>query len=128
METEPHGVGPHDVVKLLLARMESHPEEFTLKQGRYHSRWFDHINAVNSYGNKIDKAALNTKLRDIRLAEIHEQVMDELCNGDERRRREEEENMYEKHLAQTLDALKVSQLRVGTASSDINSTRKVLEI
>ena len=119
---------PHDVVKLLLARMESHPEEFTLKQGRYHSRWFDHINAVNSYGNKIDKAALNTKLRDIRLAEIHEQVMDELCNGDERRRKEEEEDMYEKHLAQTLDALKVSQLRVGTASSDINSTRKVLEI
>jgi hypothetical protein len=122
METEPHGVGPHDVVKLLLARMESHPEEFRLKQGRYHSRWFDHINAVNSYGNKIDKAALNTKLRDIRLAEIHEQVMDELCNGDERRRKEEEEHEYEKHLGKTLEVLKASQI------GGVLSTRKVLEI
>lgn len=102
METEPHGVGPHDVVKLLLARMESHPEEFRLKQGRNHSRWFDHINAVNSYGNEVDKAALNAKLRDLRLSEIHEQVMDELCNGPERRRMEEGDQEYERHLAQAV--------------------------
>ena len=102
METKPYGVGPHDVVKLLLARMESHPEEFRLKQGRNHSRWFDHINAVNSYGNEVDKAALNAKLRDLRLSEIHEQVMDELCNGPERRRMEVEEHEYERHLAQAV--------------------------
>ena len=100
---------PHDVVKLLLARMQSHPEEFTLKQRRYHSRWFDHINAVNSYGNEIDKAALNTKLRDIRLAEIHEQVMDELCNGDERRRKEEEEEAYERKLEELARKKKILQ-------------------
>ena len=89
---------PHDVVKLLLARMESHPEEFKLQQGRYHSRWFDHINAVNSYGNEVDTAALNAKLRDLRLSEIHEQVMDELCNGDKRRRIENEEANYERKI------------------------------
>jgi len=130
---------PHDVVKLLLARMESHPEEFTLKQGRNHSRWFDHINAVNSYGNEVDKAALNAKLRDLRLAEIHEQVMDELCNGPERRRMEVEEHEYERNLSkslaltqrqmvqqvqQNLDTAFASaytnQMGVGTASSDMN--------
>ena len=89
---------PHDVVKLLLARTESHPEEFRLKQGRYHSRWFDHITAVKAYGNEADKAALNAKLRDMRLSEIHEQVMDELCNGDERRRIENEEANYERKI------------------------------
>lgn len=90
---------PHEVVKLLLARMESHPEEFKLKQGRYHSRWFDHINAVNSYGNEVDKAALNAKLRDLRLSEIHEQVMDEMLNGEDRRAQEKEEAEYERKLA-----------------------------
>lgn len=98
METEPHGVGPHDVVKLLLARMDSHPEEFKSKQGPYHSRWYDHLNAINAYGNEADKAAINTRVRDIQLAEVHEQVMDELCNGDERRRKEEEEAEYERKL------------------------------
>ena len=97
---------PHDVVKLLLARMQSHPEEFKLEQNRYHSRWFDHINAVNSYGNEVDKAALNAKLRDIRLSEIHEEVMDELCNGEERRRKHKE-NEYERHLAQSLQHTKL---------------------
>ena len=81
---------PHDVVKLLLARMESHPEEFKFTRGGYHQRWYDHINSINEYGNKADKTALNAKLRDIRLTEIHEQVMDELCNGEERRRKEKE--------------------------------------
>ena len=89
---------PHDVVKLLLARMESHPEEFKSKQGPYHSRWYDHLNAINAYGNEDDKAAINTRVRDIQLAEVHEQVMEELCNGDERRRKEAEEHEYERKL------------------------------
>lgn len=93
---------PHDVVKLLLARMESHPEEFKFTRGGYHQRWYDYINSINEYGNEADKAAINAKMRDIRLAEVHEQVMDELCNGDERRRKEAEEQEYERHLAQAV--------------------------
>jgi hypothetical protein len=130
---------PHDVVKLLLARMKSHPEEFMIAKKPFHDRWDDHINEVNSYGNEVDKAALNAKLRDLRLAEIHEQVMDELCNGDERRRKEEEEHEYERNLSkslaltqrqmvqqvqQNLDTAFASaytnQMGVGTASSDMN--------
>lgn len=100
---------PHDVVKLLLARMESHPEEFKFKRGGYHQRWYDYIASINEYGNEADKAAINAKMRDIRLTEVHEQVMDELCNGEERRRKEEEETEYGRHLAQSLKHMKQQQ-------------------
>lgn len=89
---------PHAAVRLLLARMESHPEEFRFKEGGYHDRWYNPISAINSYGNEADKAAIAVKIRDIRMAEVHEQVMEELCSGPENRRREEEEDEYEKHL------------------------------
>jgi hypothetical protein len=111
---------PHEVVKLLLARMESHPEEFKVGEGPFHDRWYDHVNGINAYGNEADKTALNAKLRDIRLTEIHEQVMDELCNGEERRRKSREEDEYERHLAQSLQHMKQQQLRVGTLSGDMN--------
>jgi len=90
---------PHDAVKLLLARMDSHPEEFKLKDPSYHDRWYNHISAINSYGNEADRAAIAAKTRDIRMAEVHEQVMEELCNGPEHRRKEEEEAEYERRLA-----------------------------
>lgn len=86
---------PHDVVKLLLARMESHPEEFRLKDPSYHDRWHNHMSGINTYGNEADKAALAEKVRDIRMGVIHEQVMDELLNGGDRRRKEEEEEENE---------------------------------
>jgi hypothetical protein len=90
---------PHEVVKLLLARMESHPEEFRLKDPSYHDRWYNHMSAINTYGNEADKAALAAKVRDIRMGVIHEEVMEELLNGEDRRRKEEEDREYELHLA-----------------------------
>jgi len=86
---------PHEVVKLLLARMESHPEEFRLKDPSYHDRWYNHMSAINTYGNEADKAALAAKVRDIRMGVIHEEVMEELLNGEDRRRKEEEDREYE---------------------------------
>lgn len=97
---------PHDVVKLLLTRMESHPEEFKSPE----DRWDRILVEVLEYANEAEVSPLNAKLRDIRLAELHEDMMDELLNGPERRRMEEEEDIYEKHLAQALSALKASQL------------------
>lgn len=93
---------PHPVVELLLARMESHPEEFKRYEGPYNDRWYDHVNTINAYGNEADKAALATGLREIRLGEVHEQVMDELLNGDERRRKAEEAAEKERNLAKSL--------------------------
>jgi hypothetical protein len=87
---------PHDVVKLLLARMESHPEEFKVATGP--ERWGAPLDMIQDYGSEADKAALNAKLRDIVMGEAHEDVMDELLNGPERRRKEEEEREYERNL------------------------------
>jgi len=82
---------PHAVVRLLLARMGSHPEEFRVGKEPFHNRWEDHLTSIDIFGNETDKAAVNAAMRDIRLAEIHEHVMDELLTGPERRRAEMEE-------------------------------------
>ena len=102
---------PHAVVRLLLARMESHPEEFRVAEEPFHDRWYDHVNGVNAYGNEADKAALNAKLRDIRLGEVHEKVMDELLNGPERRRKHAEDTEYERNMTLALQKQQASQLQ-----------------
>ena len=89
---------PHEVVKLLLKRMESHPEEFK----SHADRWDRVLSEVLEHGNEADTAAINAAMRDIRLSEAHEDMMDELCNGDERRRKEAEEHEYERNLAKSL--------------------------
>jgi hypothetical protein len=78
--------------------MESHPEEFKSRSEPYYERWASHMEALREYGNETDNAAIVAKLRDIRLGEIHEHVMDELLNGPERRRKEEEEREYERQM------------------------------
>jgi cysteine sulfinate desulfinase/cysteine desulfurase-like protein len=93
---------PHEVVKLLIKRMDSHPEEFRVGDDMYRDRWDEHISDIQAFGNAVDKAALDAKLRDIRLGEIHERVMDELCNGEERHRKKAEEQEYERNLAKSL--------------------------
>lgn len=98
----------HDVVNLLLKRMESHPEEFA----RGMSRWGWLVNDAMEHGSDEERAALKKGLRPILMQEIHEHVMDELLNGEERRRREMEEAEYEKQLlqqAKTAKAVLLSQ-------------------
>jgi hypothetical protein len=80
--------------------MESHPEEFRVADGP--ERWVTHIDMVQDYGSEADKAALNAKLRDIVMGEVHEDVMDELLNGEDRRRKEKEEQEYERNLKKSL--------------------------
>ena len=93
---------PHDAVKLLIARMESHPEEFSSDKERFSDRWERYISDIEAFGNEADKAALNAKLRDIWMVKIHEKVMDELLNGEDRRRKEREEQEYERRMSQSL--------------------------
>jgi len=86
---------PHAVVKLLIARMESHPEEF---ERSLNSRWYDIVGEINAWGNEADKVAIGVGLREIRLKEAYEDAMDELCNGPDRRRKEAEEADYERQM------------------------------
>jgi hypothetical protein len=72
----------HPLVDLLLARMKSHPEEFKLST----SRWNWVLDKVLDNGSEAEIEAINQGLRPIRLDEAHEWMMDELLNGDERKR------------------------------------------
>lgn len=85
----------HDVVKLLLKRMESHPEEFGTGPT---NRWGWMLNDVLADCSIEEAEAIKKGLRPIRLQEIHETVMDELLNGDERRRKEQEEQDYRRQV------------------------------
>ena len=81
----------HEVVKLLLGRMESHPEEFAAGS----SRWGWMIENVMEHCSKEEAEAIKEGLRPIRMQEIHEYVMDELRNGEERRAQEQRERDLE---------------------------------
>ena len=77
----------HPLVELMLARMKSHPEEFAHVGG---SRWCSPITAITEYGSDGDKATLREGLRTVFLDAAHSEALDELLNGDERRRNEKE--------------------------------------
>jgi len=95
----------HDVVNLLLKRMESHPEEFEVSSVEErgvvsdHDRWWRVMDKVLDHGTDEEKAAVRAGLREIKLNAAHKIMMDELLNGDERRaKRQEEEAEYERNL------------------------------
>jgi hypothetical protein len=89
---------PHEVVKLLLKRMDSHPEEFKSRV----DRWDTVLVKVLEHANEAEIAAIHASIRNIRLGEAHEDMMDELCNGEERRRKAREEHEYERNLSKSL--------------------------
>lgn len=83
---------PHDVVKLLVARMESNPEEFDDDDGRW-AQWLDELLPFVTEEERV-------MLRKPMMQTIHEEVLDELLNGpDKRREAEENRKEYERHLA-----------------------------
>jgi hypothetical protein len=96
---------PHEVVKLLIKRMESHPEEFKKDA----DRWDRVLVEVLEHADEAEIAAIHASIRNIRLGEAHEDMMDELCNGEERRRKEVEDREYELHLAHAVMQQKQQQ-------------------
>ena len=63
----------HDGVKLLLARMESHPEEFVND-----IRWANKYQPYKAHWNGHEKRLFSNKLREIRMRVMHEAIMKEL--------------------------------------------------
>lgn len=68
----------HEVVKLLAARMESHPEEFEPNGGGRWAEWLDRLIPFVTEEERV-------MLRGPMMQGIHEEVLDELLNGEERR-------------------------------------------
>lgn len=85
----------HPVVELLAARMESHPEEFKSDGSGRWAEWLDQLIPFVTEEERV-------MLRKPMIQDIHEDVLDELLNGPERRaeekrKREEEAQRYRQH-------------------------------
>jgi hypothetical protein len=72
----------HPVIRLLVARMESHPEEFEPNGGGRWAEWLDRLIPFVTEEERV-------MLRGHMMQDIHEEVLDELMNGPERRAEEE---------------------------------------
>ena len=113
----------HPVVELLAARMESHPEEFriydnsTLAIG---GRWETWISQIRPFMNEAEREVLFGEVKKVFLQRVHEEVLDELMNGGERRaeaKREREEAMRWRGQQQY-----ASQLQQATLASQLPGT------
>lgn len=103
----------HPATKLLLARIESHPDEFKDEyllsevypsaRGNY-MRWDSALRAIREHGSVHDIEAISAALRPIRMEQIHEWAMDELLNGEERRRKKREAKEYYEHMVRQQQA------------------------
>jgi hypothetical protein len=60
---------------LILARMYSNPEEFTLGQ----SRWASILNMISEHAPKDEWKQILERRNEIRMDELHKMVMKELC-------------------------------------------------
>lgn len=79
----------HPVVQFLLARMESHPEEFGCDgEGRW-QEWIYRMRPLLTPDERI-------ALRGPEMDRIHSQVLDELMNGEERRKELEAQKARER--------------------------------
>ncbi len=84
----------HPVVELLAARMESHPEEFGENGSHRWAQWLDQLIPFVTEEERV-------MLRRPMMQDIHEEVLDELMNGPERRaeeKRKRDEEM-QRHIA-----------------------------
>ena len=67
----------HPAVQLMLARMDTHPEEFRPRG----YRWEPLVAAMLSTSSPEETLALTTKLNRFRMDALHEQLMAELLDG-----------------------------------------------
>jgi hypothetical protein len=73
----------HRAVTIVLARMDSHPEEFTGSSNRYgkegpNTRWVDTLRELLEHTTPEETEAIKTKLRGIRMEHIHYDIIQEL--------------------------------------------------
>jgi hypothetical protein len=66
-----------EVIKLLLARMDSHPEEFVGVSKRWHSL----VQSYREFFTPAEMHAYNTKLGELHMATFHKEVLARLLNG-----------------------------------------------
>lgn len=78
----------HAVVKLLVARMQSNPEEFKFNPTgslAITGRWERWIAQLGWHFNEAEKELIYGKAKELIFNRVHEEVMEELINGSDRR-------------------------------------------
>jgi len=68
----------HPVVKLMIARMTSNPDEFS---GNTTNRWGRYIDTIEKYGSDEDREAIKAAMYTIRMDKAHSEALGELYNG-----------------------------------------------
>lgn len=71
----------HPVIDLLIARIQSHPKEFTEKP----FRWEMFVQRALDGAVEADHIKLHVAIAKVQMDKLHEEVMDELLNGEDRR-------------------------------------------
>ena len=99
----------HPLITLLLKRMESHPNEFLDPPLRWQTIFTD----ARVHARSEDSEKLQRALSDLCMNRLHEQAMDELLNGDDRRA-EERERREKADALMRVQALQSAQLPLGT--------------
>lgn len=84
-------------IKLLIERMDSHPEEFT---GDLSYRWANIMQDIAKHGpeylDEEDLLALNRKVKEVRRRELNAKIVDEIHNARRLKKAQEEFEMKEK--------------------------------
>lgn len=78
----------HAVVKLLVARMQSNPEEFKFNPTgslAITGRWERWIAQLGWHFNEAEKELIYGKAKELIFNRVHEEVMEELINGSDRK-------------------------------------------
>lgn len=124
----------HEVVTLLLARMESNPDEFaadfssSVGESRA-DRWWQAIRLILECGTEEEKSAINQGIRKIKLQRAHEMVMDELFNGPERRAQEQQNilNTAHNNMGASLRAAPHPTKKIVMTQAEMNLINKLTE-
>jgi len=121
--------GIHPLVELMLARMESHPEEFTCEKFGINpmgtggdDRWWRVRETIEGCGTEEEKAAVWAATRKITMNACHEWMLDELLNGEARRRKEWEELEAKRKAAYAMQSTQLQQQAIPQYGSQLAGT------
>ena len=95
----------HPLVDLMLARMDTHPEEFDGSN----NRWYMTLIDIDEYALPEQATLIKAKIAAIRLDAAHHKAMDELLNGEERRRQKAEVELMRSTYAQQVQQAQALQ-------------------
>lgn len=75
----------HSATELILARMDSNPEEF---EDSINGRWGSALIKLSEAAPEWEWELVKNKLKDVRMEVIHKQIMQELCAPNDPRQME----------------------------------------